>query len=259
MATALSEPEVASWANQGYVVVRSLVEPNACEIQYSEAVAIARAHADDRPPPDTRIIPEGRPLPGATRPEDLVAKIFRLHRRDPFRGFVKHPDVLAALSQLIGPDIDVFLSQFIFKSPGSYGQPWHQDSFYFPFSESHQVGVWLAVTRATVQNGCLWVVPGSHLESVREHLPDDRPNATHAYTRIPDVDEDAAVPVEMSPGDVLFFDSHLMHSSTDNQSDELRAAFVCHYGRSGTRDETPPERSVNDWWPVLRNGAAVED
>lgn len=60
--------------------------------------------------------------------------------------------------------------------------------------------------------------------------------------------------MEMAVGDLLLFDSHLMHSSTDNETDEVRAAFVCHYSRAGVTDESPPELSVNDWVAVIRDG-----
>ena len=124
------------------------------------------------------------------------------------------------VSELISPDIDVFLSQFIFKTPGAWGQPWHQDSFYFPFEPARPVvGVWLAVTEATLVNGCLHVLPGSHTEPVHTHVPDRRPGANYGYFEIVDHDMAAAEPVLMDPGDLLVFDSHLMHRSTDNESD----------------------------------------
>ena len=64
-------------------------------------------------------------------------------------------------------DVSCFLSQFIFKNPGAWGQPWHQDSLYFPFEPARPVvGVWLAVTEATLENGCLHVLPGSNHEPV---------------------------------------------------------------------------------------------
>jgi len=58
----------------------------------------------------------------------------------------------------------------------------------------------------------------------------------------------------MQPGDVLLFDSHLMHFSTDNTSSRRRAAMVYHYARAGTVDRTVETRgySINDWMPVRR-------
>jgi ectoine hydroxylase-related dioxygenase (phytanoyl-CoA dioxygenase family) len=53
----------------------------------------------------------------------------------------------------------------------------------------------------------------------------------------------------MAPGDLLLFDSHLMHRSTDNASTGLRAAMVYHYAPTGTRDRTEEVRgyTINDW------------
>lgn len=250
----LAEHDLQSWEKDGYVVIRGFADAGTCRAQYDAAVAIAR---DEAASESHLLVPEGHPSAGATEPEDFVAKIFKLHRREPYASFNRDPRLLSLLSQLLGDDIDAFLSQFIFKAPEAYGQPWHQDSYYFPFSESHQVGAWLAVTRATIENGCLWVVPGSHREPVHEHVPDDRPNATRAYTKIVDYDMSTKVPMEMAVGDLLLFDSHLMHSSTDNESDEVRAAYVAHYSRAGVEDRTPSETSVNDWMPVTRQGQPI--
>ena len=105
-------------------------------------------------------------------PEDAMSKVFRLHRDEVFADFAHSEDVVDRVSELIAPEIDVFLSQFIFKTPGAWGQPWHQDSFYFPFEPARPVvGVWLAVTEATLANGCLHVLPGSQTEPVHTHVP----------------------------------------------------------------------------------------
>jgi hypothetical protein len=114
------------------------------------------------------------------------------------------------------------------------------------------VGIWLAVTESTLENGCLHVLPGSHREPVHEHVPDARPGANHGYVEIVDHDMSAAIPVQMKPGDLLVFHSHLMHRSTDNESSGLRAAMVYHLGEAGTvdRDKTPVP--INDWMPVQR-------
>jgi ectoine hydroxylase-related dioxygenase (phytanoyl-CoA dioxygenase family) len=113
--------------------------------------------------------------------------------------------------------------------------------------------VWLAVTAATLANGCLHVVPGSHREAVHAHVRDQRPGSNYGYLEIVDHDMSGAVPVLMQPGDLLVFHSHLMHCSTDNVSDGIRAAMVYHYSPAGTVDHTPRGPThVNDWVPVRR-------
>ena len=157
-----------------------------------------------------------------------------------------------AASVLGTDDLDCFLSQFIFKNPGAWGQPWHQDSHYFLFGPHNGgrpiVGLWLAVTEATLENGCLHVIPGSHREPVHEHVDDRRPGANYGYREIVDFDFSASIPVTMNPGDLLVFDSHLMHRSTDNVSSDIRAAMVYHCARTGTVDLA--EHPINDFLTV---------
>ena len=190
----------------------------------------------------------------APAPEELASKIFRVAREDVFFEFASSAAVLNIVREVLGfDDVANFLSQFIFKNPGAWGQPWHQDSFYFPFDPPRPVvGIWLAVTEATLENGCLHVLAGSHTEPVHVHLPDARPGANYGYTEIVDHDMSSSSPVLMQPGDLLVFDSHLMHRSTDNTSASLRAAMVYHYARHGTVDRTEQLRgyTVNDWIPM---------
>jgi phytanoyl-CoA hydroxylase len=251
-----------AWQADGYALVRGFAGPDVCAAMLARVVDICRRPSGARPGP--LVLPEARLDAGAiaaatgdTGGEAGVSKVFRLHRDPVFAEFAHDDRVLDLVSGLLGPDIDVFLSQFIFKNPGAYGQPWHQDSFYFPFEPDHQVGVWLAVTEATLDNGCLWVLPGSHTEPVHEHLPDRRPDSQYGYVEIVDHDMGAAVPVLMEPGDLLLFDSHLMHRSTDNHSRGIRAAMVYHYSPAGTIDlrssgDEVVHDVVNDWVTARR-------
>jgi phytanoyl-CoA hydroxylase len=245
----LTREERAEYDERGFVRLRGFTGPGVCERMLERVVGLARAHAGgDRAAPGL-VLPEANLADAGGNPEDLVSKIFRLHRDGVFAAFAADPRVTGPLVDLIGPRLDCFLSQFIFKNPGAWGQPWHQDSFYFPFEPARPiVGAWLAVTEATFENGCLHVLPGSHREPVHEHVPDRRPNANFGYVEIVDHDMAAAEPVLMDPGDLLLFDSHLMHRSTDNESAGIRAAMVFHYAATGTVDSGP--RLVNDFVTV---------
>jgi phytanoyl-CoA hydroxylase len=245
----LTREQRAQYDEQGFVRLRGFTGPEVCERMLERVVALARVHAGgDRDAPGL-VLPEANLAGSGGNPEDLVSKIFRLHRDGVFAAFAADPRVTGSLVDLIGPRVDCFLSQFIFKNPGAWGQPWHQDSFYFAFEPARPiVGAWLAVTQATLENGCLHVLPGSHREPVHEHVPDRRPNANLGYVEIVDHDMAAAEPVLMDPGDLLLFDSHLMHRSTDNESAGIRAAMVFHYAATGTIDHTP--RLVNDFVTV---------
>jgi hypothetical protein len=249
----------------GFVRLDGFADPEVGLAMLADVVGLARAAASGRDVSPAFVMRESQPDFAGREPEDFVSKIFRLHRRGPFRSFLADPRVVRLLVESLGPDVDCFLSQFIFKNPGAWGQPWHQDAHYFPFEPARPVvALWLAVSEATPLNGCLHVLPGSQSEPVHTHVPDARPGSLLGYVEIVDHDMSAATPCLLSPGDLLVFDSHLMHRSTDNQSSASRAAMVWHFAGAGTVDPGMPigdgrfvPSPVNDWLPVVRGGAAV--
>ena len=249
----LSARHAAAWDRDGFFLVKEFSPPDVCDAMLRRAIDLAR-EADGRGVAGTAIVHPERNLADSMGSEALaeerVSKVFKVHRDSVFHEFATQPDLVASVQHLLGTDIDCFLSQFIFKNPGAWGQPWHQDAFYFPFDRGPQVGVWLAVTEATLANGGLHVVPGSHLEPVHEHLLDRRPNANQGYVEILDHDMSGERPVTMAPGDLLIFHSHLMHRSKDNNSSAIRAAMVYHFGERGTVDLAEHPAPINDWMPV---------
>jgi len=256
MRSALGAAETAAYRRDGFVRLPHYAERSVCDAMLARVVEIAETKAGDPRAGPGLLLPEATLRGRSGRPAELASKIFRLHREPLFGDFASDPALTSLVADLVAPDLDCFLSQFIFKNPGAWGQPWHQDSFYFPFDPARPVtGIWLAVTEATLENGCLHVLPGSHREPIHTHVPDRRPGANYGYVEIVDHAMAGAVPVLMQPGDLLVFDSHLMHRSTDNVSSGLRAAMVYHYAAAGTVDRS--KNLVNDWVPVRRRSGAT--
>jgi ectoine hydroxylase-related dioxygenase (phytanoyl-CoA dioxygenase family) len=255
----LSEQQRRDWDERGFFVVEGFADEGVRASMMEAVVDLARRNAareDIRP---CFIQDETKIAAGAKRPEDRVSKVFRIHREhEVFREFAEDERLLDLLEGLIGPDIDCFLSEFIFKLPDALGQPWHQDAFYFAFDGGPQVGVWLAITDARIDNGPLWVLEGSHREPVHAVVPDQREHANVGYVEIVDHDTSGEQPLLMKAGDLLVFHDHLFHRSTDNESDDLRAAMVYHFASADTVDQSqeklgfvPPNI---DWMPVRRGG-----
>ncbi len=92
------------------------------------------------------------------------------------------------------------------------------------------VGAWVAIDDATVENGCLWVLPGSHRSGYLYPLrPHERPEESDTAPESYGFDDTAELPVELEAGSVLFFNGYLLHRSKPNRSDGFRRTFVGHY------------------------------
>jgi len=233
----MTELERESWERDGFVVVPGFADSAMRAALWERTVALSRAADGGGDVGDAQVVLEPIPDPSAGLPEEKVGKVFRLHHvPGPYADLAHDPRLGELLGDLLGDDVDCFLSQFIFKNRGALGQPWHQDAWYFRMEPSDQVGAWLAVTEATLDNGPLWVLPGSHREPVHDVEADRRPGAQLGYVEITDHDTGDGVPVLLDPGDLLLFHAHLLHRSTDNASGAPRAAMVLHFGAMGTHD-----------------------
>ena len=256
----MTKDQQESWNESGYILIPNFVEESFCNDMNNEVTniiksiipedsAFSHAYAGD----GHIAIREMKPSPDAKNIEDEISKLFRIHSRGIFNTFINNKNLCDILEDILGPDVDCFLSQFIFKNPGAWGQPWHQDSSYFPFDREPQVAAWLATSEATLENGCLVVLPGSHQESLHEHLPDDREGSNYGYTEIKDHDFSEERPVVLNKGDLLLFHSFLMHKSYDNKSNSRRTAMVYHFAETGT-GYGEVDSPTNEWISVRGKG-----
>ena len=256
----MTQEQKKSWNNSGYILIPNFVDENFCNEMNDEVISIIKSIV----PEDSAFshayagdghiaIREMKPSKNASSIEDEISKLFRIHSKGIFNSFIKDETLCNLLEDIIGPDIDCFLSQFIFKNPGAWGQPWHQDSSYFPFDREPQVAAWLATSEATLDNGCLVVLPGSHQEHLHEHLPDDGKESNYGYTEIKDHDFSDEIPMTLNKGDLLLFHSFLMHKSYDNKSDSRRTAMVYHFAETGT-DYGAIDSPTNEWISIRGRG-----
>jgi phytanoyl-CoA hydroxylase len=216
------------YAREGYVVLPGAFTAAEVAELRAEALRICRGAAGpvaglEPGPPD--------------EPDDVVIRRYACihfpHKLSPLmRRTLAHPIVVAALTQVIGPDVKAMQSMLFTKGEGKPGQAWHQDEFFIPTRDRSLTAAWIALDDATTGNGCLWVLPGSHRPGVI--YPDrdqDDPRfdcSVEAYD-FPYQDSDA-VPVEIAAGSVLLFNGYLLHRSLPNAArNGLRRALINHY------------------------------
>ena len=228
----LNADQVRSFVEDGYLAVPGLVAPDEIEELRADLVRIARGEY-----PCESL----DPVPADLSDADALKRILCIHQphyvSQVIEKYVRHAAICGALSQITAAhlpywdgSVKCMQSMYFVKPPGFQGQAWHQDEIYIPTRDRSLIGAWIAVDEATVDNGCLYVVPGSHrtgyLYPQREHdNRDEFDFAPESYG----FDESAEIPVEVPAGTVVFFNGYLLHRSRKNRSEVYRRVLVNHY------------------------------
>jgi phytanoyl-CoA hydroxylase len=162
------------------------------------------------------------------RPEDKGTLFFTQKRVvSPLLGELaaRGPQV-NVMNQLIGPNLRCWFDQFVVKPPGSANGvfPWHQDNGYNAPSPDNNITVWIALDQTTTENGCIWVVPASHMKGA---IPHKRKSEDSWHIEVDIVGDGQAVP--MMPGEAVAFTGYTLHRSKGNSTNKPRRAFFLEY------------------------------
>lgn len=143
------------------------------------------------------------------------------------------PAILDAVEGILGPDILIWSSDLFIKEPSSAKiVSWHQDLTYWGLGATgDQVTAWLALSDVTVASGCMRFVAGSHKNAIVPHHDTFADNnlLSRGQEIAVDVDEQSAVNVELSPGEISLHHGLMFHASGPNVSDDRRIGMAIRF------------------------------
>lgn len=146
-----------------------------------------------------------------------------------FSDFSRTPELKQLIADLGIAEPLLLQSMYIFKQPHIGGEViCHQDSTFLYTEPEQVVGLWFALEDATLENGCLWALPGGHklgLKSRWIRTPDGMQFETFDETSWP---EDRLIPMEVKAGTLILLDGLLPHRSLPNRSEKSRHAYTLH-------------------------------
>jgi phytanoyl-CoA hydroxylase len=218
----IADADVKQFVDEGFLVVHGLVKPDHVEAARTEAKKFANGEY---------------PAKGAPADGNILAVHFPHWVSAKALELVHHEGIVDVVSRVAGAHLahwngatKCMQSMLFLKPPGLPGQAWHQDERFIPTRDRSLVGAWIALDDATIENGCLWVLPGSHRPGIlHQHRPHDNPDEYDPTDESFGFDDSGAIPVEVKTGDVVFFNGYLLHKSTKNRSTGTRRALVNHY------------------------------
>jgi phytanoyl-CoA hydroxylase len=220
--------DVGQYRQDGFVLIEDFLSPEELDLLRAETTRICRSELG-------AAVGDSK---AGSQPSDMDVLRQFLCIHFPHKvsatmlGLLSHPQAVASLTEVIGPDVKAMQSMLFVKSEGKPGQAWHQDEYFIPTRDHSLTAIWIALDDANVTNGCLWVLPGSHGAGViypEKEIDDLRFDCTTAAYQFPYRDEDS-IPLEVSAGSAVIFDGYLLHRSLPNTAPgSLRRAVANHY------------------------------
>ncbi|WP_420860386.1 phytanoyl-CoA dioxygenase family protein [Algirhabdus cladophorae] len=248
----LSPAQLAQFRTQGYLVVPNVLEPAILDAVRAEYAAlldqlctgwgIAGGNFEEQLINAYRAGHDWFQPMDISLPGDQIMADTPMHFGPAVFDMVRSPRILAMVEQLIGPEITSNPIQHVrIKPPVTHlaageirphvgGTAWHQDRAVAlaEADETDMVTVWLAITEATVENGCLQVAPMAEGREMLPHCPQVQTSIADGF-----IDEAAATPLPVPAGGCVVFDPMVPHASLPNTSDGIRWSFDLRYNRTG--------------------------
>jgi len=213
----LDHEQVKQFDEQGFVVVPDLVDEATIAAVRDDLDAFeAEVDAFLRTREDGRIsIAETGALTFVTH---------AVTRSEAAKALSTHPAVLGLCADLIGPDVRLYWDQAVYKKTDKPRRfPWHQDNGYTYVEPQEYLTVWLALTDATLENGCPEVAPGCHrLGTLAHHFVDPL-----GWECLEEGTDSVSAPVPA--GGAVVFSSLTPHRTGPNLTDSVRKAYILQY------------------------------
>lgn len=221
----ITHEQISFYQQHGYLIIPNLLSPTEIAELKKETAAIFkgdRGHIEGMVPVD-----DGEP------DDEILRKYVAIHFPHKISKviykYLFHDGIVDILTQVVSPNLKCIQSMLFVKAPGKAGQSWHQDEYYIPTRDRSLVGAWIAIDNATIENGCLWIIPGRPGFIMRRVKNDSSEYADVDTTDVSSY-EDKRIPVEVRSGSVVFFNGYTLHSSLRNKTNDcFRMALVNHY------------------------------
>ena len=249
----ITDDQARAYDRDGYFVLEEVLPPDLVDAVVAEIDPLEQELTEQ-----LRTLEDGKFL--IARAEEITFTTHLVRSSEILRTLTRAPALVDLCADLIGPDVRLYWDQAVYKKPGTVAPfPWHQDNGYAFVEPQQYLTCWIALTDATVENGCPWVVPGLHRQGTLAHAESDI-----GYVCLSDPDTAVAVPARR--GSVVVFSSLTPHCTGGNASTGVRKAYIIQYGPTGAEvvrvapggavTRTPADDEQRQY-EVLRRGLAV--
>jgi len=228
MKTVVTEEQAKHYQNEGWLIVEDFLSAEEVKTVNGAIDACIEQMGDEMFTGE---------MAGKTkrRTDDYYQNIFfqkvNLWRiNEVIRNLFINPDLGKMLCTLAGIDgIRVFHDQLLQKPAWGNPTSWHLDNPNWSFHSYDAITIWTALNDVTIQNGCMYYLPGSHKVAEFERKGEFSPNVGAIFDQYPELRDTEPVPIVMKAGSVAFHNGMTAHAAGPNMTPYARRAMTCAY------------------------------
>ena len=258
MISELTVTQIESYHEHGFLVVEGFFDDVELEMwrQCIDAAVIDRLEGSVEPSTN-QMNPDSSSrinvnLTNQANPQDFYARVFTQCLRladtnDAVRELVYDPRLGKLTNDLVGTEgIRVWHDQALIKPPHGNPTAWHLDVPYWSFDSHDAISFWVALDDATLENGCMWYIPGSHKTARFDNNVGIGHNVGELFNVYPEWRDIDPVPVPCPAGSIVWHNGLCAHGAGANMTNKYRRAMTCAFMPDGSyfngkRNILPPD------------------
>lgn len=229
MQTEVTQQQIDSYRENGFVLIENFLTPEELG-EWRRCVDEAVAQREDRK------LADGRMRSGDSYYDNVFVQRINLWQdHEGMRKLMIDPRLGKLAADLAGVDgIRIWHDQALIKKPWANPTGWHLDNPYWSFSSRDAISIWVALDDATLENGCLYFIPGTHKSATWETNVGIGQNIGDLFGQYPHWATMQSVPVPMKAGSCSFHNGLLAHGAGANMTSGWRRAMTCAYMPDGS-------------------------
>jgi ectoine hydroxylase-related dioxygenase (phytanoyl-CoA dioxygenase family) len=238
----LSQHQIQSYQDNGFIVIENFLSPDELDVWRAAVTNAVGERAGIKIP--GKNIKTGE-ADGINEDSDYFAKVFDQllnlwQTSDVIRQIMLDERLGKMTAQLSGADgMRIWHDQALIKRPWANPTAWHLDTPFWSFSDRRAISIWVALDDATLENGCLFFIPGSHKLTTFDKITIGR-NMDGIFDVYPQLKTSRPVAAPMKAGSCSFHNGLTVHGANANMTPGFRRAMTCAYMPDGNRFNGEP-------------------
>ena len=252
----LNNDQIQSYRNDGFIVIEDFLTPDELEHWRSAVTTAVKERGGIKIPGKDIKVGEAD---GINEDADYYAKVFDQllnlwQTSEQVKELMFDQRIGKMAAQLAGVEgIRIWHDQALIKRPWGNPTAWHLDTPFWSFSDRNAISIWIALDNATLENGCLYFIPGSHKQTSFQKITIGR-NMDGIFDVYPELKNSKTVAAPMKAGNCSFHNGLTVHGANANMTNGFRRAMTCAYMPDGNIYNGEPNILPENYLDSLKVG-----